>query len=418
MRKVKYFILPTKRHKDKYIYIRFSNGRKFDIRMKTPYVINSKYWNDKTCKVHIWNEYPEALQMQEDLNNLEKHIINEYDIIKNDEVINKKWLEETIDKKFNPDKYLSTETLFGFIENFINESENDPKKAKITKKATRYVYKRTFDLLKEYAGKYGEPDFKDVDAIYLENFDVFLENEKGFSKNTIMKYIKTLKRFLNDANEKGISNYKKYKKFTVRFEDSDNIYLTETEINKLYNYDLSHKPSLEKVKDLFIVGCWTGLRFSDLRQITQDKIKDDFIEIKQKKTNKEVIIPIHKTVKELLKKYNGKLPKPISNQKFNKYLKEVAKLAGIDEPFKKTTYYYSKEITKEYKKYEIISSHTARRSFCTNAYEKKIPIVTIMAISGHKTETQFLKYIKTTSREHAEKMLEYWKSEKNHLQVV
>ena len=131
-------------------------------------------------------------------------------------------------------------------------------------------------------------------------------------------------------------------------------------------------------------------------------------ELRQNKTGKKVVIPLHSTVKEILNKYNGKLPKPMTNQKFNVYLKQAAKKAEINEPCKKTVLEEGLRVEKTVKKHEIISSHTARRSFCTNAYKDDIPSLAIMAISGHKTERAFLKYIKTDAKEHAEIFYKKW----------
>jgi hypothetical protein len=121
-----------------------------------------------------------------------------------------------------------------------------------------------------------------------------------------------------------------------------------------------------------------------------------------------VIIQVRKEVREILNKYNGKLPKQISNQKYNDYLKDAAALAKIDSIFIKTSSEKGFRIERKYKKCELISSHAARRSFCTNAYKDNIPTLSIMAISGHKTEKAFLKYIKVEPEEHAKKVLKMW----------
>ena len=119
-----------------------------------------------------------------------------------------------------------------------------------------------------------------------------------------------------------------------------------------------------------------------------------------------------------MEKYYGKLPKPISNQKYNDYLKEAAKLAELNSIFIKTVSINGMKVEKKYPKYKLISSHTARRSFCTNAYKDGIPTLSIMAISGHKTEKAFLKYIKVDGEEHAKKVLEMWQKNGEFIKVV
>lgn len=267
----------------------------------------------------------------------------------------------------------------------------------------------TYRYLKEFTETNGELNFEDIDLNFYNNFSSFLRN-KGLSVNTIGKKIQTLKIFLNSATEEGKNINLKYKSrnFKTVEEEVDNIYLTKDEIRQFYNYDFSDNPRLEKVRDLFIVGCWTGLRFSDLSQVNKENINGKILRIRQSKTGRIVNIPIHVQVWSIMKKYNMDLPKLISNQKFNNYLKEAAEIAGLNATFVKTETRYGKKTRTKYSKFEVIGTHTARRSFCTNAYKDNIPTLDIMAISGHKTEKAFLRYIKIDGEEHANRVLKFW----------
>ncbi len=421
MAKIKFFVNAKKSNPAK-ILLRFSNGRKFDIVAQSQKQINPDYWNNKNGSIRQRAEFNEANHLQINLNKLQNCIIKEFDNTSNKDKINNEWLNTTIDKFYNPDKYLQNNTtLFGFIQHFINNSDKrvntDTGNPVCYKMRREYIV--TFRYLKEYAEEFKEPDFIDIDLEFYQQF-IDLLRKKGLATNTIGKKIQTLKIFLNTAFEQGINKYQKYKsrKFKTISEESDNIYLTKSELKQFYKYDFSNKPYLEKVRDKFIVASWTGLRYSDLQQITPDKINGKFIELKQKKTGKKVVIPVHHTVKEILKKYSGLLPEPISNQKYNDYLKKASKLAGINEVFIKTVSYNGLKHEKKYPKYEIISSHTARRSFCTNAYKDNIPTLAIMSISGHKTEQAFLKYIKADGKEHAEKVLKIWQSTNEFLKIA
>ena len=172
---------------------------------------------------------------------------------------------------------------------------------------------------------------------------------------------------------------------------------------------------LDKVRDLFLVGCWTGLRYSDWNKVYP---KNGFITLNQQKTGRPVVIPVHSTVEKILNKYEGDLPKPITNQKFNEYLKQVAKLADFKEAVTKQITRGGKVETEIKPKWKLVTTHTARRSFATNMYKAGIPSITIMAVTGHRTETAFLKYIKVTPQEHAEKMREIWLKAGEHLKVA
>ena len=142
----------------------------------------------------------------------------------------------------------------------------------------------------------------------------------------------------------------------------------------------------------------TGVRFEDLMHIEKENVLKGSIKIKVRKTGKILNTLLLADTKAILKKYNYQLPK-ISNTNYNLYLKEIGKLAGINETIIYNTYKGGKSISKKKKKFELISSHTSRRSFATNMYHRKYSSVLIMSITGHKKESTFLKYIRITNEE-------------------
>lgn len=152
---------------------------------------------------------------------------------------------------------------------------------------------------------------------------------------------------------------------------------------------MSNHTHLERIRDLFLVGCWTGLRFGDLSRVKPENIKDGFIEIEQAKTMGLVIIPLHHYVTAILGKYNGELPKAISNQKTNKYLKDVARMAGLTDNVHITETVGSLQKSVKRQKWELVTTHTARRSFASNQYRSGFPAQSLMRITGHKTEKAF-----------------------------
>jgi integrase len=232
--------------------------------------------------------------------------------------------------------------------------------------------------------------------------------EKGLLTNTIGKHIKNLKIFLNNCFKREIIDRFDLSDFKTLSEDVDKIYLTEVEIDKIYKLDLSQNPDLEKYRDLFVLGCYIGLRISDLSRIVTAHITNDEIRIKQKKTDRYTIIPLHPIAKEIVTKYNQSIPKGINSENFNKNIKLIGKLAGITEKIVITRKQGIKKSDIVFEKYELISSHTCRRSFCTNQYLRLIPSYLIMKISGHKTEKSFLRYIRIDEELAAKKIKEYW----------
>jgi integrase len=210
---------------------------------------------------------------------------------------------------------------------------------------------------------------------------------------------------MKEALRRGLTSNTSFQdeSFRVVEEETDQIYLNDKELNKIYNLDLSQKSSYERVRDLFIIASYTGLRFSDLIQIKAEQFINNAtqLKIKTQKTGLKVIIPLHYSVKSILKKYGDKLPPAISNQKMNKYLKEIGNWAKINQTISISITKGGLRVDKNYKKYELITVHTARRSFATNLYLAGVPSLTIMKITGHRTERSFLKYIRVSPEENA-----------------
>ena len=171
-------------------------------------------------------------------------------------------------------------------------------------------------------------------------------------------------------------------------------------------YDLKLSGMDEKIRDVFLIGCFTLQRFSDYSRISPDMIQSKsnngmVIELIQTKTNQRVAIPIRPTLNTLLRKYDYKVP-TVHPQKLNERIKELGRDVGITEPIQMEKYKGGKKILETIPKCELIMSHTARRSGCTNMFKDGIQPILIMKISGHKTEREFLKYILISSEETAD----------------
>ena len=231
---------------------------------------------------------------------------------------------------------------------------------------------------------------------------------RGLKVNTVGKIIKNLKSFLKDRIARKIIPYMDLSFFKSMEEEVDAIYLSWNELSKIYHLDLSLNPYLEKYRDLFVLGCLTGLRFCDYSNIQFDELRDGMLHIVQRKTLSTVIIPLREDARKILvDKYNLLIPK-VSAVNFNFYIKEVVRLAGMIEPVK-ISHKKGHQIMSEVKpKYAWVSSHTARRSFCTNEYLAGTPKDLIMAISGHKTEKAFRIYIKADKMKKVSLIKEIW----------
>lgn len=390
-----------------YLFFSFNNKR---LKYSTGEKIKPTFWNpekQRAKETQKFKEYPEFNSR------LDKMIGKSFDIyrklLNNDVLISLEVLKAEFDKEFRKNDLVSeSKDLFTFIKKFNEESKG------IRNEGTLKTYSNTLRHLENFSlFKKAKFSFEDIDLDFYNSFISYLTNELGFAQNTVGTQIKNLKTFLNEATERGINKNVEFKKrkFKKVSEDTDKLYLNQTELEKLYQLDLSGNKKFEKVRDLFIIGCYTGLRFSDFTQIKPENIVDsNKIKIKTQKTGEMVVIPLHPFVSEIMAKYDGSIPEPISNQKMNDYLKKIAKLDELKE-FKELI---EVSITKGGKlvksstaKHDLIMTHTARRSFATNLFLAEVPAITIMKITGHKTEKSFMRYIRISQEENANKLLNH-----------
>lgn len=318
-----------------------------------------------------------------------------------------------LDRIYNPDRIdesgvegkrdFSKMNLVQFIDHMINTLST-------LKESTIKSYMVVRKNLQEYQTKHKTvvtPLTADED--FYHSFVKYLTAE-GLAKNTIGTRIKIVKTVLNYASEKKGVKYSdafRKKSFAKPSEETDSIYLNVDELHAIDSLVMLPK-SLEKVRDMFLVECDTGLRYSDIFRLSAENITEEgLIKIMTQKTSTTIFAPMTPRVKRIFEKYDYQLPKPICNQNYNKYLKNIAKMAGITAPVTRTRTIRGVLTTTTVPKYQRVSSHTARRSFATNAYIAGLPTFSIMKITGHKTEEAFLLYIRISAEESAKKMAEH-----------
>lgn len=403
MANVNFFLKEPTSTDETLIYLYFSYNRK-RLKYSTGEKILVKFWNGEDKRVKKTKKFPEHPEFNSRLDNIESEVKNVYRKLLNDgeEPTNNK-IRDELDKVLKFSDSVECKDLFSFIESYIKENEA------IKSKGTIKTYKATQNFLKTYAKEKNKRiDFEDIDLSFYDSFLSFLIG-KGYSQNTIGKNIQVLKTLLNAATDRGINKYFGYKhsKFKRLSEESDSIYLTLEELDTIYKLDFSKDEQLDKIRDLFIVACFTGLRFSDFSKLKKENFNDGKIKIRTEKTDETVIIPQHKYVRAILRKYKNEILEALSNPKMNLFIKHIGNVAKIRTKIQVSITKGGK-VEKEIKrKYELITTHTARRSFATNLYLQEIPSITIMKITGHKTERSFLKYIKISQEENANKLLDH-----------
>jgi integrase len=319
-------------------------------------------------------------------------------------------LRYELDKSLNRNSENRIPTFFEFIEQFINESmvRVNPVNGTTVAATTIKKYRTTYKHLREFAtSKRVRYDFPSIDLSFYDHFSSYLTVKKGLAMNSVGKYIQTVKTFLRAADEAGcpVNQVYRSKRFRTPSELTDKVYLTTSELDELYALDLENNKRLDKVRDLFLIGAKTGLRFGDFLNLKPENIEGANLKVRAQKTGELVCIPIDKMVWEIFSKYRSEsvvVPESISNQKMNEYLKEVCSMVKSLQGrvmVSSTVAGTQKKVIKE--KWKLVSTHTARRSFATNLYEDKCPVLSIMAITGHKTESSFRSYIRLTSQDHA-----------------
>jgi integrase len=238
----------------------------------------------------------------------------------------------------------------------------------------------------------------------LDDFIIYLE-EQGLRHNTIVGYIEKIQSLVRRASQYNYAVDNTYDEIDLLAEPTNAVFLSMNEITRIYYYKFEKqdkRKAKERIRDLFVIGCLTALRYSDYSTLTKDNLQNGYIVKRTKKTNVDVKVPAHDYVKEIFAKYGGNIPNGLCIQYVNKYLKVIMKEIGLNDPI---TFSYTKGgklITVTREKWELISSHTARRSAATNMYlTGRMKTFEIMKLTGHKTEQNFFRYIRLTSEDTA-----------------
>lgn len=315
-----------------------------------------------------------------------------------------------LDLEFNRVEKPRQMDLFEFIESFIETKRRRMQTAgkRTTGNTILSSYKQTRNLLQNFEqSTRNKVDFETISIELYYQLIEFMEAELDLKPNTIGTHIKNLKAFLNEALEQQLTTNRTHqsKHFIKPSEESYTIALTWDEVDEIISLDLSDRPYLDSNRDLFIVVCTTGLRYSDLRQLNKKRIirkaSGNEIQLKTQKTGQGVVIPIDSRLQSVIDKYQHTetgFPKVISNQKLNRTLKEIGKqIESLNEMEVYNTTKGGKQLEVKKKRYELIGTHTGRRTFATRWYlSELLPTRVIMAITGHKTERSFFRYIRLT----------------------
>jgi integrase len=385
------------------IYIRFKEGKNFDIKAKTNFLIDPTNWSNakgqpKNLKDAIFKK------LDADLINLKTKLLNHYNSHTNKNSINTQWLKDFINPTDTPTA--TPNKLVAYFDYYALHKKSSIKPASYKKlfvnkhlierfeKATKTIYL-----------------INDVNADFKLQFEVFCKKE-GYAANTIARAIKFIKTICYHAQSNGIETHFQLNNIKTKTEKVEKVFLSPEEIELIQNTEVKLE-HLINARDWLVISCETGQRVSDFMRFTKDKIRYEgevpLCEFTQVKTDKIMAIPLSKKVRVILAKRGGNFPRKISDQRYNEYIKEVCKIAGINTKIKGSKFLKEtkRKISGVFPKYELVTSHIGRRSFATNNYGK-IPTSLLINVTGHTTEAMFLDYIGKAETEKAKQLAEYF----------
>ena len=388
----------------------------FILASKTKLDVTKTYWSKKhSTKSKDVSLLNKQTQVNNELNKITQFILNEFDKSSAPDQLNNRWLTNKIDNYYRPKKGPKNipKDIVRFIDYYIEIRRNEIKKASIVKfNVIKHKLQRLEVRLSKtiYINEINE-DFKQEFYNYCK--------EENYSQNTIQRELNIIKTFCKFARSKGIQVDSELDSLKLPKEKIDNIYLSLKEIGLIESTDID-KPHHSNARDWLIISCFTGQRISDFMRFTKEMIRIEkgksLIEFEQQKTGKLMTIPIHAKVQQILDKNKGEFPHKISDQRYNDYIKEVCKIAGIDEEIKgKKQLNISKQnniqkirrVEGIYPKYELVTSHIGRRSFATNYYGD-IPTSYLIYVTGHSSEVMFLNYIGKSNKDMALELTKYF----------
>lgn len=391
------------------IYVRIREGIEIDAKAKTNFKINPEIFikgRVKLIKVppnvdvlvkkenHRINQ--SLINLQHKLNFLNSHLTNLLNDRKDYETINSEWLKNVINPKAEKD--IISNSLVGYFNYYLDFKKSSLKPSTIKKLK---VFKARVE---NYEKDKGVVYIQEVNKKFALSMQKWCD-DNNYAHNTKVKTLKVILTICNHAIENGIATNPELKSITkgLKYKNTDIITLDFNEIKQIIDKEIKDE-RISIAKDWLIISCFTAQRVSDFLRFTKEDVVfkngEYLLDIKQKKTDKSVFIPLDEEVMKILNKRNGEFPPVFSKNHnsnstiYNQLIKDVCKIAKLNNIVTanirntKTKRYELKEVPK----YKAITSHIGRRSFATN-YHGQIDTVLLISATGHATEVQFLRYV-------------------------
>ena len=240
--------------------------------------------------------------------------------------------------------------------------------------------------------------FESITPAFGDKFTLFLLDKVQLTDNTIAKQVATLKRFMKYAADRSFHTTRGYVQLSWKRQEPEIMTLTAEEVRALEELELTGRPYLDNARNLFLLSCYTGLRYSDLVAIRPEHLKGATLRITTQKTREAVTVPLRPVAQRIVEKYLAGDVHPISNQRLNDYLKELGQLAGLTTPIEVIKYRAGTRHSTTYAKWERLGCHTGRRTFVTLSLERGLRPEVVMKVTGHRDWKSFKRYVNITEQ--------------------
>lgn len=422
MAAIKFFLRGNKNQST--IYIKFKHGRNIDLRTATDVKIDPEHFFQEEGRIIPSRD----AKIKSAINRLKKiegdlvpyiennRLANEMTIDVLKEIANPKKVEfvkqliENEQKQLEKDLEKSkTSNLVDYFDLYIEKQKDRARIGEITMGSVQKI-----KVVRGMVAKYNKSLLiEDVGTQFKIDFEKFCANPKNnYSLNTIGRALRFIKAVAKDARATGINTDLTLDSIRSKTHSVEYTYLTFADLEAIQSVKLN-KPHLDIARDWLIISCYSGQRVSDFLRFEKSMLRTEkgklLIEFKQQKTSKQMTIPVHSKVLEVLEKRNGEFPPTMHDVKYNLYIKEVCRLAGLNEKVKasRKNPETKRNETGIFEKWEVVTSHIGRRSFATNHFGI-IPTSLLISATGHSSEKMFMIYIGKTDTQKAMELADYF----------
>lgn len=401
------------------LLVRFSGGRDIRLRAKTGIFVKPKHWDDEFGRIKSVSrmtnkdEQKVVTKTNELVEGLRYNINTRFEEDQNKVTIDKEWLETVIKEYIGPDTRKTDISAMSFFEAFDQFVTMEGQLALTPTKHWAYSTKQKFTTLRNHLVSFDDSlAFEDITVEKLADFVTFEQNTLELIDSTVKKHIVYLKWFLRWAVKMDITKNNDFEKFStgIPTQETKVIFLTADELKKVKTHDFSDNPRMDRIRDVYIFCCYTGLRYSDVENLKRENIYDDRIHFTTIKTDDKLTIELNDVARAILDKYSGckfkdnKALPVLPIQKMNEALKEMAEACEINSKVEIIHFKKGERVSEIIPKYKLITTHTARKTFVCTAIRLGINPVVIMKITGHKSYNTMKPYIDAEDRVRREAM--------------